>query len=129
MKSAWRDRNIALLILRDGDMWSASCLVCFTPVERSLCTQWLRGWVSSRAKLGALEKREILHPCQELQRDSLYVYLVAYYHNNCCTSSCLCGSLLLENTRLSLKEVLLYKPAQYGSYTESTSGFEFGCDN
>jgi hypothetical protein len=64
-----------------GSNWSASRPGCFTPGERAHGTQWIGCWVSPRASMEAVEKRNILH-CQELNpghpAHSLLLYQLSY---------------------------------------------------
>jgi hypothetical protein len=40
----------------DGGEWSASRPCCFTPGEKAPGTDWIGGWVDTRAGLNAVEK-------------------------------------------------------------------------
>jgi len=48
----------------DGGEWSASRPGRFTPRERAPCTNWIGGWVGSRASLDAVVKRKIPSSCR-----------------------------------------------------------------
>jgi hypothetical protein len=45
--------------------WSASRPGCFTPGERTLGAHWIGGWMSPRAGLDAVTRRETPSPCRE----------------------------------------------------------------
>jgi len=58
----WGSAHIAPCIfdlgtIPDGGEWSASCLGCFTPGEKTAGTHWIRGWVCPRAGQDTLAKR------------------------------------------------------------------------
>jgi hypothetical protein len=53
-----------LTLKLDGDEWSASRPGRFTPGERAPGSDWIGGWVDSRADLEAVEKR-FFPPCRE----------------------------------------------------------------
>jgi hypothetical protein len=61
----------------DGGEWSASRPGRFTPRERALGTNWIRGWLGPRAVLDALVKRKIPIPCRESNPRTLIVQPVA----------------------------------------------------
>jgi hypothetical protein len=51
--------------------WSASHPSHFTHKERTYGTNWIGGWVGSRAGLDVVVKRKILSSCQELNPRTL----------------------------------------------------------
>jgi hypothetical protein len=47
----------------DGSEWSASCPSHFTRRDRATGTHWIGGWISPRAGLDIVVKRQIPTPC------------------------------------------------------------------
>jgi hypothetical protein len=52
-----------LTLALDGDEWSASPPIHFTPREKDPGTHWTRGRLGSRASMNAVAKREYHCPC------------------------------------------------------------------
>jgi hypothetical protein len=54
-----------------GEVHALATLTTLSPTNtrKCPCTNWIGGWVSTRAHVNALEKQEVSFPCSELNHD------------------------------------------------------------